>query len=260
MTTKLVRISRRRFLASASAVAGVTFLAPRRLFAQDTGLVPTARRTAAAGSVTVQKLQRNISVLTGAGGNIAVLTGSDGKLVVDAGMGDTRKQISAALAEISQDPIKYLINTHWHFDHTDGNEWLHAVGATIIAHENTRKHLSTPTRVDDWDFSFPAWPSGAIPTEVFPTKKTLMLNGTTVHLEYYGPAHTDGDISVHFTDADVLHTGDTWWNGAYPFIDYSTGGGINAAIHAAEANIAKVGSKTVVIPGHGPIGRQIRTR
>src|SRR5262249_33418138 len=255
MTTKLdIHISRRRFLASASAAAGVTFLAPRGLFAQDTGLVQTARRTAAAGSVTVQKLRGNISVLMGAGGNIATLTGSDGKLVVDGGMGDTRKQISAAFAEISQDPTKILVNTHWHFDHTDGNDWLHSAGATIIAHENTRKHLSTPTRVDDWDFSFPAWPSGAIPAEIFSAKKSLRVNGTTLHLEYYGPAHTDGDISVHFADADVLHTGDTWWNSAYPFIDYSTGGSINAAIRAAEANIAKVGPNTVVIPGHGPVG------
>src|SRR5215475_13736236 len=139
-------ISRRRFLASTSAAAGVALLVPRRLFGQSEGLVQTARRTAEASTVTVQKLRGNISVLMGVGGNIAVLTGPDGKVVVDAGMGDTRKQISEALAAISQDPIKYLVNTHWHFDHTDGNEWLHAASATIIAHENTRKHFTTPTR------------------------------------------------------------------------------------------------------------------
>jgi len=94
----------------------------------------------------------------------------------------------------------------------------------ILAHENTRKHLSTTTRVEGWDFTFPPSPAGAIPVEVFDQEKNLYLNSTTIALSYYGPSHTDGDISAYFVEADVLHTGDTWWNGHYPFIDYSTGG------------------------------------
>ena len=146
--------------------------------------------------------------------------------------------------------------SHSHFDHTDGNEWMHNAGATITAHENTRKHLSATTRVDDWEFTFPPSPAGAIPTDVFNGEKMFRLNGKTIALKYYGPSHTDGDISVYFTEADVLHTGDTWWNGHFPFIDYSTGGSIDGMIRAAEANVARVTDKTIVIPGHGPIGNK----
>ena len=195
-----------------------------------------------------------MSALIGSGGNIAVLSGSDGKLIVDSGYLGSRPQITEALEGISRDPIKQLVNTHWHFDHTDGNEWMHSAGATIIAHENTKKHLSTTTRVDDWDFTFPPLPAAAIPTETTGAEKTLHLNGATVALKYYGPAHTDGDVSAYFIEADVLHTGDTWWNGHYPFIDYSTGGNINGMIKAAEANLAMVTDKTIVVPGHGPVG------
>jgi glyoxylase-like metal-dependent hydrolase (beta-lactamase superfamily II) len=247
-------ISRRRFLTSTSAATTVALFAPRHLFAQDDGLVQTARRTAAAATITVQKLRGNVSVLMGAGGNIAVLPGHDGKLLIDAGFAGARPKITEALASISSDPIKRLINTHWHFDHTDGNEWLHSAGAAILAHENTRKHLSTDTRVEGWNYTFKASPPGAIPSEVFQTEKTVQLNGATIALKHYPPAHTDGDISVHFTDADILHVADTFWNGYYPFIDYSTGGSIDGMIRATEANLAKVTDKMIVIPGHGAVG------
>ena len=254
MTTKLdARISRRWFLASASAATTVTLVAPHKLFAQDEGLVQTARRTAAASNITVQKLRGNVSVLLGAGGNIAVLTGRDGKLLIDAGFAGARPKITEALASISPDPIKHLINTHWHFDHTDGNEWLHSAGAVILAHTNTRKHLSTTTRVEGWNFTFPPSPPGAIPAAVFDDERTLELNGTTIALKHYAPAHTDSDISAHFTDADILHVADTFWNGYYPFIDYSTGGSIDGMIRATQANLAKVSDTMIVIPGHGAV-------
>src|SRR5712672_4205486 len=249
-------ISRRRFLTSTSMAASVGLLAPSYLFDQDDGLVQTARKTAAAATITVQKLRGNISVLMGAGGNIAVLPGHDGKLLIDAGFAGARPKIADALASINSDPIKHLINTHWHFDHTDGNEWVHSAGASILAHENTRKHLSTDTRVEGWNFTFKASPPGAIPSEVFQTEKTVHLNGVTIALRHYPPAHTDSDISVHFTDADILHVADTFWNGYYPFIDYSTGGSIDGMIRATEANLARVTDKTIVIPGHGPIGNK----
>ena len=255
MSTKLhTGISRRRFLLSTSMVTAAALVAPRHVLAQDQGLVQTARKTAASNRVTVQKLRGNISVLMGAGGNIAVLPGRDGKLLIDAGFAGARPQITSALASISFDPIKHLINTHWHFDHTDGNDWVHSVGAVILAHTNTRKHLSTTTRVEGWDFTFPPSPPGAIPAEVFDDERTVELNGTTIALKYYAPAHTDSDISVYFTDADVFHVGDTFWNGYYPFIDYSTGGSIDGMIHATQANMDKVTDKMVVIPGHGAVG------
>ena len=189
----------------------------------------------------------------GAGGNIAVLPGRDGKLLIDAGFAGARPQITDALAGISSEPIKHLINTHWHFDHTDGNEWLHSAGAAILAHMNTRKHLSTTTRVEGWNFTFPPAPASAIPAEVFDDERTLQLNGTSIALKHYAPAHTDSDISVHFTDADIFHVADTFWNGYYPFIDYSTGGSIDGMIRATEANLAKVTDSMIVIPGHGEV-------
>ncbi|RYZ61305.1 MAG: MBL fold metallo-hydrolase, partial [Proteobacteria bacterium] len=199
-------------------------------------------------------LRGNISLLLGSGGNIAVLSGPDGKLLVDAGITASRQRITEALTNISPDPIRHLVNTHWHFDHTDGNEWLHSVGAKITAHENTLKHLSVETRVEDWNFTFPPAPESARPTRVFNTDDKLSVNGTTLLLKHYAPAHTDSDISVEFPDAGILHVGDTLWNGHFPFIDYSTGGSIDGMIRAAETNIARVTDKTIVIPGHGPIG------
>lgn len=224
--------------------------------AQEDSPVIIIRNAAATAKINVQRLRGNVSVLEGSGGNIAVLTGSDGKVLVDAGITASRPRITEALASLSDDPVKHLINSHWHFDHTDGNEWLHSIGAEITAHENTKKHLSTTTRVEGWNFTFPPAPAGALPTKLFTAEQTLHLNGTTLVLKYYPPAHTDSDISVEFTEADILHVADTFWNGHFPFIDYSTGGSIDGAIRAAAANVARVTDKTIVIPGHGPVGNK----
>jgi len=217
-------------------------------------LVPGALKEAATAQVTVQALRRNISVLLGAGGNIAVLTGPDGKLLLDAEIVTARPKVFAALASINADPVKQLINTHWHFDHTGGNEWLHQAGASILAQENTRNHLSKETRVEGWKHTFPAAPASAFPSTVFKEDHTLHANGSTLILKHYSPAHTDSDISVHFVEADILHVADTFWNGYYPFIDYSTGGSIDRMIQATQANLARVTDTMIVIPGHGAIG------
>jgi glyoxylase-like metal-dependent hydrolase (beta-lactamase superfamily II) len=214
------------------------------------------RNAAGTAKIKVTKLRGNVSMLEGSGGNITLLTGRDGKVLVDAGITASRPQITEALASLGDDPVKHLINSHWHFDHTDGNEWLHSVGAEITAHENTRKHLSVTTRVEDWNFTFPPSSAGALPTKLFNSEQTLHLNGATLALKHYPPAHTDSDISVHFTDADIIDVADTLWNGHFPFIDYSTGGSIDGMIRAAEANVATVTDKTIVIPGHGPIGNK----
>jgi glyoxylase-like metal-dependent hydrolase (beta-lactamase superfamily II) len=226
-------------------------LRPGEVFAESRALVDLIRSEAAKAPIKVHRLRGNVSVLQGSGGNIAVLTGPDGKLLVDAGITASRPRITEALASLSPDPIKHLINTHWHFDHADGNEWLHSEGAAILSHQNTRKHLAMPQRVEDWDFDFPPLKSSAVPTDVFETDRTVSINGTTLALKYYGPAHTDGDISVAFAGADILHTGDTFWNGIYPFIDYSTGGHIDGMIRASDANLAMTTDKTIIIPGHG---------
>jgi glyoxylase-like metal-dependent hydrolase (beta-lactamase superfamily II) len=246
-------VSRRRFVASAAILTAGAWLSPQRLLAEVENIVATARKRAETATISVQPLRGNVTALIGSGGNIAVLTGTDGKLIVDSGYATSQPKISDALAKLSGDPIKHLINTHWHFDHCDGNEWMHADGATILAHENTKKHLTTTTRVEGWNFTFPPSPAGAIPSEVFGDEKTLHLNGATIALKYYGPSHTDGDVSAYFAETDVLHCGDTWWNGHYPFIDYSTGGNIKGMIKAAESNLGKATERTIIIPGHGKI-------
>src|ERR1043166_8768387 len=143
--------------------------------------VMAIRNAAATAKINVHKLRGNLSVLEGSGGNITVLTGRDGKVLVDAGI--SRPQVEDALAGLGDDPVKHLTNSHWYFDHTDGNEWLHSTGAEITAHENTRKHLSVSTRVEDWNFTFPRAPAGALPAKVIAADQTLHLNGATLALK-----------------------------------------------------------------------------
>ncbi|MEO6911150.1 MAG: MBL fold metallo-hydrolase [Edaphobacter sp.] len=254
------QLSRRRFLATTATAATAAWLVPGALFAQQSqeepAMVIQGRIDAATAKITTQKLRGNVSVLLGSGGNIAVLPGPEGKVLIDAGISTSRPQITAALAALSPDPVEVLINTHWHYDHTDGNEWIHSIGATIIAHQKTRQRLSTPQEIAAFNAHFPPAPAGALPTKTFTVNDSLKINGKTLVLTHYDPAHTDTDISVHFADADILHTGDTFFNGAFPFIDYSTGGHINGMIRATERNLATGTDSTILIPGHGPVGNK----
>ncbi|GJD54040.1 Hydroxyacylglutathione hydrolase [Methylobacterium crusticola] len=238
-------------LAATTFAATGEWITPRQAFAEALGIVQRINAAAATSPITIHRVRGNVAVLEGSGGNIAVLMGDTGKVLIDAGIAVSRMNVAAALAKLGPEPVTHLINTHWHFDHANGNEWLHELGPTIIAHENTRKHLSTMQRVEDWDFDFPALSPSALPTEVFTAEHNIKLNNTILKLKYYGPAHTDSDISVHFPELDILHTGDTFWNGIYPFIDYSTGGSIDGSIRAAEANMTTTTDKTIIIPGHG---------
>lgn len=247
-------LSRRSFCICCAVAAGVGtnrgWLKPAEAFAKARDIVDTIRDAAATMPILVHKLRGDVTVIEGSGGNIAVLTGKDGTLFVDSGITATRSRILEAVHNLSRNPIKHLINTHWHFDHTDGNQWLSEEGAAILAHENTHKHLLSTQRVEDWNYTFPSPPLAAVPTEVFSSDKRISINRSTLNLKHYGPAHTDSDISVSFAEAEILHCGDTYWNGIYPFIDYSTGGNIDGMIKAAQQNIAAAGSKTIVIPGH----------
>jgi len=250
-------LSRRRLclccVGGAAAAATGAWLTPRQAFAEARGLVSLIKDSAAASPIVAHKLRDNISVLEGSGGTVAVLTGPDGKVLIDAGIGVSRPRLIEALASLGDDPITHLINTHWHFDHTDGNAWLNAAGAKIIAQANTRRYLSQVQRVEDWDYNFLPLPTGGIPSEVFARERSLRLNGLTVALRHYGPAHTDSDISVTFAEANVVHVADTFWNGVYPFIDYSTGGSIDGMIAASDANLAATSDDTIIIAGHGKV-------
>jgi glyoxylase-like metal-dependent hydrolase (beta-lactamase superfamily II) len=248
-------ISRRGFclccIGATTFAASSGWLSPRQVFAQAKNIVEMIRSEATKAPVNVRKLRGNVAVLEGSGGNIAVLTGPDGKLLIDAGITASRPRILAALAGLDERPIKRLINTHWHFDHADGNEWLNSQGATILAHENTQKHLMSAQRVEDWDFNFPASPVAAVPTETMSNEKTVRMNNSTLLLKHQPNAHTDGDITVTFAEANILHAGDIYWNGIYPFIDYSTGGSIDGTVRAVEAILNAVSEESIIIPGHG---------
>ncbi len=206
--------------------------------------------------VKPQAVRGGLFVLEGSGGNVTVMSAPNGKLMVDAGISYSKASMTRALSSISSAPPRYLIDTHYHWDHTDGNLWVHQLGAAIIAQENTLKRLSVDTRVDDWEWTFPTSPVEARPTVLMKISKTMNFHGTTIKLNYYGPCHTDSDISVYFVEPDVLATGDTFWNGYYPFIDNENGGSIDGMIRAAQANVAHVTEHTIVIPGHGPLGNR----
>jgi glyoxylase-like metal-dependent hydrolase (beta-lactamase superfamily II) len=235
-------------------IPALTCLWPLHTLAQATSPVTLINADAAKSEVSVRQLRGNVSVLAGSGGNITVLTSPEGKFLVDGGIAISHEKIAAALAKIGPAPLKYLVNTHWHWDHADGNAWLHDAGATIIASPNTRKYLSTTARVDDWNYTFPATPQNALPTVIVTSSKTLNFGGETITIASYVPAHTDGDLWVGFEKADVIATGDTFWNGMYPFIDNAHGGGIDGMIRAVNATLEHVGDGTLIVPGHGPVG------
>lgn len=254
MKTNYNNYSRRDFLSAAAVLTGALVLPSSRLFAQEDSPVTKIIGEARKSPVSSQPLRGNLTLLEGSGGNIVLMAGKTGNLMVDAGIDVSKDKIKSKIDEINKAPLQILINTHWHFDHASGNDWIHADGAKIIAHENTKKWLSKSTRVDDWNFTFPPAPAGAIPTETFAKEHKVYFDGQELQLHHYAPAHTDSDISVYFAEQDVLHVADTWWNGYYPFIDYNTGGGIKGSIAAAELNVKRTTDKTLIVPGHGPIG------
>jgi glyoxylase-like metal-dependent hydrolase (beta-lactamase superfamily II) len=217
---------------------------------------PVAKYRADAATMPVEtlKLRDNMYLLSGPGGNIVVLNGPDGKLLVDTFVSTGWTKLKQTLDGLSNAPLKVVIDTHWHLDHADNNGPLHDAGATVLAHENTRKRLSTPQDVTALGMHFPASPTNALPQLVFKDSFQLFLNNEDVALGYIPPAHTDTDIYIHFQNANVLHLGDTFFNGHYPFIDASTAGNINGMITATERALKLATSDMKIVPGHGPLG------
>jgi len=197
-----------------------------------------------------------IHMLVGAGGNIGVSSGEDGIFMVDDQFAPLTHKILAAVKKISDKPVRFLLNTHWHFDHTGGNENMGKAGVTVIAHDNVRKTMSVPQMLKAFNMNVPASPKGALPVITFNDTATFHLNGETIHIRHLPPAHTDGDSFVHFKNADVIHTGDTYFNGLYPFIDVEHGGSIDGMIAAAGVILDVAGANTKIIPGHGPLSNK----
>lgn len=209
---------------------------------------------AKAGPIKTHRLRGGIAMLEGSGGNITALPGRNGFLLVDTGIAVSKSMILTSLAAIGPGKIRLAVDTHWHWDHADGNGWVRAQGASIIADRVAVQRLQQTVRVVEWENTFRPKPKAALPDIVITGDRTLRENGETIRIRHYKHGHTDGDMSVYFVHADVLSTGDTFWNGQYPFIDYVTGGSINGAIAAANANIAMSTAHTIIVPGHGPVG------
>lgn len=208
----------------------------------------------AESDLVVQPLRGNLTVVMGSGGNITVLSGKDGKFLVDAGIGKSHEKLQAVLDKIGPAPLKYVVNTHWHWDHTDGNAWLHEAGATIVAQKNTYKHLTETTHVNAWNWTFVPVPQAARPTLLVNMEKDFDFDGTQIEVKNFGGGHTDGDVWIYFKKADVLALGDTFWNSIYPYIDNEDGGSIDGAIKWANKAVASITDHTIVIPGHGAVG------
>ncbi len=256
-TTEISALSRRNFLKSSSFLLGAAALStirPEHLFAQDDAARVDAVRKQISGPLQLTKVSGNVSVLYGAGGNIGILVGPEGKFIVDSGVTPSTVGVLQTINQIDALPLKYLINTHWHFDHTDGNAKFHESGAAIVATDKTRERLATPQYVDALQLHFPSSPPAALPTRTLKDAFTFYHGGEEILLQALPPAHTDTDLFVYFYNADVLHAGDVFFNGFYPLIDYSTGGSANGYVDSMSKMIAAAKDSTKIIPGHGAVG------
>ncbi len=209
-----------------------------------------------AAPIQAQPLAENLTMLSGPGGNVVVLNGPDGKVVVDTFLLPAWPKLKEALEGLGKAPLKTVIDTHWHFDHTDNNANLHAAGATVLAHENTKTRMAEPHDSALMGMHIPASPVDALPQQTFSSSHKLQANGETLLLQYLHPAHTDTDIYIHFQKANVIHMGDTFFNGVYPVIDTSTGGKVDGMLAAAERILSLADNNTKIVPGHGPLGNK----
>ena len=202
--------------------------------------------------IEANSLGGGLSMISGPGGNVAALVGPDGVVVVDAFVPNRGADLASMVRKLAAGPIT-LINTHWHFDHTGGNAALAGIGARIVAHKAVRPRLSTDQYNADFQLKIPPSPAAAWPVVSLGDSTTMFLNGEEIELTHVAPAHTDGDLFLHFRKANVLHTGDLYSNGIFPNIDSSSEGWIGGMIAATDVLLGVVDAKTRIIPGHGPL-------
>lgn len=206
--------------------------------------------------IETQRLTDNVYMLIGQGGNIGVSAGDDGVFIIDDQFAPLTEKIVAAIRQITSEPVRFVFNTHWHGDHTGGNENLGEAGALIVAHDNVRERMSVEQvleRIGRPAATEPAAPDGALPVVTFAGDVSFHINDDLLHAFHVEAAHTDGDAIVHFERANVVHMGDTFFRDRFPFIDTATGGSIDGMIAAAGAALALMDADTQVIPGHGPL-------
>lgn len=217
------------------------------------GPVEDIDAAAAKGPIETTPLRRGLTMLSGSGGNVTLLVSPTGTLFVDAGIAVSEGQIRAALARIHATTPRILIDTHYHWDHTDGNGWVHADGAVVYATASTLERLSSSQTVPQWKHTFAPSPIGARPTRRLQGGERLSFGDDHVAVHVLDPSHTDGDLFVYFEEADVLSLGDVFWNGWYPMIDTAHGGSIDGMIRAADAALAVARPSTMIVPGHGQV-------
>ncbi|GAB5413166.1 MAG: MBL fold metallo-hydrolase [Congregibacter sp.] len=203
-------------------------------------------------SIEAQKVSDGVYMLMGRGGNIGLSVGDDATFIIDDQFAPLTDKISAAIAEISDRDVDYVLNTHWHYDHTGGNENFGKRGALILAHDNVHKRMEAGQTMGSGRVIDPA-PKEALPVITFNDQLSLHINGQTITGHHIHHAHTDGDTIVFFREANVIHMGDTFFHGMYPFIDMSSGGNFNGVITAAKTALTLGDADTKIIPGHGPL-------
>ena len=214
-----------------------------------------AQRNFDAVEITAERVAPGIAVLFGAGGNIGVSHGEDGTILIDDQFAPLSAKIEAAVAGLGAAPVSHVINTHWHGDHTGGNEHFGQSGAMIFAHHNVRARMSMPqTRGDR---TTPASPAAALPVVTYEQGIRLHRNGDTIDVMFIGGGHTDGDSIVHWREDNVVHMGDLYFKiPGFPFIDTASGGNVLNAMNAIDAVLRLIDEETKVIPGHGPMSNK----
>jgi len=230
----------------------VRFLAPALAFALATPVL-AQQQDFSKVEVQSEKVADGVYMLKGAGGNIGLSIGPNGSLVFDDQYAPLSDKILAAIKALTPDPVRFVVNTHWHGDHTGGNENLAKTGAFLVAHENVRKRMGSEQFIAMFNQKVPASPEAALPVVTFAEGVTFHWNGDEVRAFHVAPAHTDGDTVVQFVKADVVHMGDCFFNGNFPFIDTSSGGKVDGIVAAADRVLGGVTDKTKIIPGHGPV-------
>jgi cyclase len=232
-------------------------LAPACTFALLLASLPgLAQQDFSKVEIRTTKLSEHVYMMEGAGGNLGVSAGEDATFLIDDQFAPLTDKINAAIAKVAKQPVKFIVNTHWHFDHTGGNENFGRAGTLIFAHENVRKRMSTEQFIAFLNSKQPASPKPALPVVTFTDSVSFFLNGEEIRTLHVPRAHTDGDAIVYFTGSNVLHMGDTYFNGMYPFIDASSGGSLEGVVAAADKGLAIANDNTRIIPGHGPLSNR----
>jgi glyoxylase-like metal-dependent hydrolase (beta-lactamase superfamily II) len=200
---------------------------------------------------------KDIYMLMGQGGNIGVSAGEDGVFMIDDQFAPLSAKIRKSVSAISKKPIRFLLNTHWHFDHTGGNEAFSQEGALIIAHNNVRERMANGQFVQAFNMDIPPANPAALPVLTFDKDITFHWNNDVIRVEHPAPAHTDGDAVVFFESANVVHMGDLYWNGLYPVIDADSGGSTSGLVRGVREVLARIDNNTKVIPGHGLLASKV---